>query len=93
MISVSYEKSVPIFGLLYRSREVRTEPENVNSGLQITLWMTKIYEHRVFVTLYSFISDASGMDIVCLRITMFPNYQGCFQGYVEDGKNWPIWGP
>jgi len=35
MIFVSYEKSVPIFGLLYRSIEVRTEPENVNSGLQI----------------------------------------------------------
>jgi len=35
MISVSYEKSVPILSHLYRSTEVRTEPENVNSGLQI----------------------------------------------------------
>jgi len=35
MTSVSYEKSVPIFSLLYTSREVRAEPENVNSSLQI----------------------------------------------------------
>jgi len=55
--------------------------------------MTKRYEHRVVVTLYSLTSDVSGMDIVCLSITMFPinhNYQVCCQGYVGDGKNWPI---
>jgi len=55
--------------------------------------MTKSYEHRVVVTLYSLTSDVSGMDIVCLSITIFPNYQSCFQGYVGDGKNWPMWGP
>lgn len=54
--------------------------------------MTKRYEHRFVVTFYSLTSDVSGMDVMCLSITMFPNCQGCFQGCVGDGKKWPIWG-
>jgi hypothetical protein len=52
--------------------------------------MTKRYQQMVAVTLGSLTSDVSGMDD---SITMFPNYQDCFQGYVGVGKNWPMWSP